>query len=57
MDNKLLTFEETRLFLNTTTSHLRSLIFYKKIPYKKINRLVRFDLEEIKAWISQNGGK
>lgn len=54
---KLITTKECAEYLSTTVSQLRYLVFTKKIPHKKVNRLVRFDLEEIKAWISQNGGK
>lgn len=50
---KILTFEEARTLLNTTTGHLRSLVFHKKIPYLKLNRLIRFDYDDLIAWINQ----
>lgn len=51
---KLLTFEEARQFLNTTNSHLRFLVFHKKVPFLKLNRLIRFDYDELLIWLNQN---
>lgn len=49
---KILTFEETKALLNTTSGHLRSLVFHKKIPYLKLNRLIRFDYDDLIVWIN-----
>lgn len=54
---KLLNFNEARELLNTSSGHLRSLVFKKKIPFIKINRLIRFDYEELLNWIRSNSSK
>ena len=51
---KLLTFDEARELLNTSKAHLRYLVFHKKLPYIKLNRLIRFDYDDLANWINQN---
>lgn len=51
---KYLTFKEAKLLLNTTNGHLRSLVFRQKIPYIKLNRLIRFDYDDLIKWIESN---
>lgn len=56
-DTKLLTIKELSSFLSTKESHIRWLIFNKKIPYLKLNKLIRFDINEINQWIKENSVK
>lgn len=51
---KYLTFKEAKMLLNTTDGHLRSLVFQQKIPYIKLNRLIRFDYDDLIKWIEGN---
>ncbi len=37
--------------LATSERHLRSMVFRREIPYHKVGRLVRFDLDELDAWL------
>ncbi|MDO9183440.1 MAG: helix-turn-helix domain-containing protein [Bacteriovorax sp.] len=49
--NKLIKIEELVELLQVKESLIRSLIFRKKIPFIKIGRLIRFDVEEINKWL------
>jgi excisionase family DNA binding protein len=49
-----LTVKEICNYLNVKETHLRSMVYYKKIPFKKIGNTLRFDLDEIKKWLKQN---
>jgi len=49
---KLLTLDDVCQKLSIKESHLRSLVFAKKVPIIKIGRLLRFSQEEIEQWIS-----
>lgn len=51
--NKLLTIEELADFLQIKKSFIRSLVFQRKIPFIKIGRLIRFDMNEIIQWIKK----
>lgn len=50
----ILTFQQTKELLGTTNGHLRSLVFHKKIPFLKLNRLIRFDYDDLIEWINSN---
>ncbi len=39
--------------LGVSTRHVRRLIFERRIPYIKWGHLVRFDAEEVDAWIDE----
>ena len=53
-----LTVQQLSLCLNVKESWIRQQVFARKIPFKKLNRLVRFDKAEIEKWIDeQNGNK
>lgn len=49
----LLTIEDVCKMLNIKESHLRSLIFKNEIPFLKVGRLVRFDIEDILVWVNK----
>ncbi|MGZ3731897.1 MAG: helix-turn-helix domain-containing protein [Bdellovibrionota bacterium] len=44
--------EEVALYLNLKPSKIRSMVFRRELPYIKIGRLVRFQRQEIDAWIA-----
>lgn len=50
----LLTFDDAQKFLNTKKSHLRSLIYKKRIPYFKVGEHIRFDKNVLDWWLLKN---
>ncbi|MDA8061599.1 MAG: helix-turn-helix domain-containing protein [Actinomycetota bacterium] len=56
---RLLTIDQLAEQLGITTRHVRRLIAERRVPYVKVGRLVRFDEEEIKAWLDEHrvGGR
>lgn len=48
---QMLTIEQLAEWLGITVRHVRRLVAERRIPYYKVGRLVRFDSEEIKAWL------
>ena len=48
---KLLTYKELAEQLNMSSATLRIWVMNKKVPYIKIGRLVRFDLDIIDEWL------
>jgi excisionase family DNA binding protein len=50
----LLDFDELSSWLNTSVRHLRRLVDEDRIPYHKVGRFVRFDVNEIQAWLDEN---
>lgn len=49
----LLTVQELSNSLGLTEAWIRRMIFQKKIPYYKIQGLIRFKLDEIMTWIGE----
>jgi len=49
-----LTVEELCQLLKLKKSYIYDLTYRKKIPFIKIGRHLRFDLEEIQKWIENN---
>ena len=39
--------------LGVNTSFVRRLVYERRIPYFKIGKLVRFDLDEIDSWLER----
>jgi excisionase family DNA binding protein len=52
---QLLSVKELAIYLKCTEQTIRRYILAKKIPYHKIDRMVRFWPSEIKEWV--NSGK
>lgn len=52
-NSSILTFNEACDFLKIKKSRLRTAIFRREIPYIKIGRLIRFDLNDLNTWIKQ----
>lgn len=51
---KFLNFTETSNYLNVKESWLRGAVFKKTIPFTKVGRLIRFDLEQLNDWLSKH---
>lgn len=51
--SSILTLAEACDFLKIKKSRLRTAIFKREIPFIKIGRLIRFDHEDLKAWLSK----
>jgi excisionase family DNA binding protein len=47
----LLNIEQTAKYLNLKISKIRTLVFNNEIPVIRINRLLRFDKEQLAEWI------
>lgn len=52
MQQSLMNFTEACDFLKIKKSRLRTAVFRKEIPYLKIGRLIRFDLDDLKKWVN-----
>jgi excisionase family DNA binding protein len=53
-DEPLLDKPQACELLNIGHWHLERLIRYRKIPFRKVGRLVRFDAAELRAWLDEN---
>lgn len=49
----LLDIGEVAAHLDVTVRHVRRLVFERRIPYIKVGALLRFDPEEIAAWLGE----
>ena len=49
----LLDIDQLTNHLGTSHRHIRRLIAERRIPYLKVGRLIRFDPEEITAWLAE----
>ncbi len=49
----LLTIAEVAEYLGVTERHIRRLVHERRVPYVKWGHLVRFDPDEIAAWIDR----
>ena len=50
----LLTPEEAAERLNVTLRFIRRLCHERRVPYAKVGKLVRFDPDELEAWIADH---
>lgn len=50
----LLTVKAAAARLGTTERHVRDLVYRRAIPFVKVGRLVRFEPDELAAWIAAN---
>lgn len=51
---QLLTIDELADHLGVGDRHIRRLIAERRVPYVKWGHLIRFDPDEIAAWLDQN---
>lgn len=52
--NKLIGFEEVAELMSIPESTIRRMVTAKRIPCVKLGKHVRFDPEDIEAWIERN---
>ncbi|MGH9107798.1 MAG: helix-turn-helix domain-containing protein [Acidimicrobiales bacterium] len=48
---RLMTIEELAEHLGVTERHVRRLVAERRVPYLKWRRFIRFDPDEIAAWL------
>jgi excisionase family DNA binding protein len=53
---KYWTVTETAHYLAVSEKTIRDWVHKKKIPFRKLHRLVRFAPNEIEKWLSDQGG-
>ncbi|MDR0759627.1 MAG: helix-turn-helix domain-containing protein [Treponema sp.] len=51
-----LTIEEVAAYLKLANQTIRKYVLNKTIPYRKVQKSVRFRLSEIERWIDEGGG-
>lgn len=51
------TIEELSEILRVSKGYLYNLCYKRKIPHKKVGRLIRFVPEDVEAWIDNNSGR
>ena len=51
---RLATIKEVSSFLHVKASTLYSWVHNGSIPFRKLNGLVRFDLDEVEAWVQSS---
>ena len=51
MEKRYLGIKEMSEYMGIQAGTLRVWCCYKKIPYLKIGRLIKFDLREIEVWL------
>lgn len=49
---KLLTYPEASEYLSINQGTLRNMVYNRDIPFVKIGRMLRFDVEELNIWIN-----
>lgn len=38
-------------YLGTTDRHVRNMVEHRRIPFVRVGRLIRFDLDDIDGWL------
>jgi excisionase family DNA binding protein len=51
-----MTIEEVAAYLKLANQTIRKYVLNKSIPYRKVQKSVRFRLSEIERWINEGGG-
>jgi len=54
MEKRLLNIKELSEYLNVSVHTIYSWVSRKKIPFSKLNGVVRFRLDSIQEWTKQN---
>ena len=49
---RLVSIEEIAAHLGVSVRHVRRLVFERRIPYVKWGHLIRFDIDEVVAWVT-----
>lgn len=48
----LITITDVAEYLGVSVRHVRRLVFERRIPYVKWGHLLRFDIDDINAWLA-----
>ena len=48
----LVAIEQIAVHLDVSVRHVRRLVFERRIPYVKWGHLIRFDIDEVSAWVA-----
>jgi len=54
MNRRLININELAKYIDSTTSTIYSLVSQRRIPFVKLGRLTKFDLQRIDEWIKKN---
>ena len=54
--SRLLTVPQLAKRLKTSRDHLYKLVQFNRIPYLRINALIRFQAHEIEKWLAEQAG-
>ncbi|MCJ7646702.1 helix-turn-helix domain-containing protein [bacterium] len=54
MEKRLLNIKEVSEYLNVSVHTIYSWVSRKKIPFCKLNGVVRFQLDSIQEWVKQS---
>ena len=49
---RLVSIEQVAAHLGVSVRHVRRLVFERRIPYVKWGHLIRFDIDEVVAWVT-----
>ena len=50
-ERRLISIDDLAVTLGVSVRHVRRLVSERRIPFHKWGRLLRFDIDEINAWI------
>jgi len=53
MDRRFIGIQDLSQYLDVSVKTIRHWLLMRKIPYFKMGRLVRFDLQEIEKWAQE----
>ncbi|MFH0732202.1 MAG: helix-turn-helix domain-containing protein [Candidatus Omnitrophota bacterium] len=51
MNRRFINIQELSEYIGVSPNTVRSWVWLKQIPYHKLGRLVKFDLQEIENWL------
>jgi excisionase family DNA binding protein len=51
---QLIAIQEAAKYTGLACSTLYAMVSQRRIPYVKVGRLVKFDMEQLNKWIKQN---
>lgn len=54
---RLLNSTDAATYLSVTPRHLRELVYRRDIPFTKVGRLLRFDVQKLDRWIDRHTTK
>ena len=54
IDSRLTDVPGAAAWLHTSERHIRHLIANRKIPFTRVGRLIRFDVNELDRWLESN---